>query len=168
MKLLSTQTHGFIDYLTGGALLVMPRALGWNNNAGRLLTMAGLGALAYSLFTRYEVGVFKLLPMKTHLAMDAVSGLTLATAPLWLNERNDAVNNTLVGIGLFEIMAAFTTETEPRQLTQHSSYQQHGYQQHGYQQHNNAQRGRQEIPVPQYIPINAGGVERVEEGMRNG
>jgi hypothetical protein len=172
MKLLSTQTHGIVDYLTAGALLVMPRVLGWNKNVSRLLTMAGLGALAYSLFTRYEVGLVKLLPMKSHLAMDAVSGLTLATAPLWLNERNERMNNTLVGIGLFEIMAAFTTETEPRQLTQRS-YQQQGYQQHrfqhdGHQQQDGSSQQPQDTPVPHYIPINAGGVERVEEGMLNG
>lgn len=162
MKLLSTQTHGIVDYLTAGALLVMPRALGWNENVSRLLTMAGLGALAYSLFTRYEVGLFKLLPMKSHLAMDAVSGLTLATAPLWLNERNERVNNTLVGIGLFEIMAAVITESEPRQLAQPS------YQQDAHQQPNGSQQDHQAVPVPQYIPIDAGGVERVEEGLFNG
>ena len=168
MKLYSTPTQGLIDYLTGGALLVRPRALGWNKNVSRLLTMAGLGALAYSLFTRYEVGLVKLLPMKTHLMMDAISGLTLATAPLWLNERNDTVNNTLVGIGLFEIMAAFTTETEPHHLTQDSGYQQHRYQRDGYQRQGGSGQEPQDTPVPQYSPINAGGVERVEEGTFNG
>jgi hypothetical protein len=147
MKLLSTQTHGMVDYATGGALVALPRALGWSDNVTNLLTMAGLGAIAYSLFTRYELGLFKVLPMQTHLTMDALSGLTLATAPLWLNERDDTVNKALVGIGLFEIMAALSTETQPGQ---HIAYQQ-----------------VQEIPVPRYIPINAGGVERTEEGVLN-
>ena len=147
MKLLTTQTHGVVDYVTGGALFLLPRLFGWPKPVNRLLTMAGLGAIAYSLFTRYEVGVFKVLPMKTHLTLDALSGLTLATAPLWLNARNETVNNTLLGVGLFEIMAALTTETAPRQFIPHNGYP----------------SPQKAVPVPQYIPINAGGIDRTVE-----
>lgn len=146
MKLLTTQTHGVVDYVTGGALVLLPRLFGWPKPVNRLLTMAGLGAIAYSLGTRYEVGIFKVLPMKTHLTLDALSGLTLATAPLWLNARDETVNNALVGIGLFEILAALTTETAPRQFMSHNGYP-----------------SQQAVPVPQYIPINAGGIDRTVE-----
>lgn len=146
MKLFSTQTHGLLDYLTAGALLVMPRALGWSENATRLLTTAALSTVTYSLLTRYELGAYQVLPMETHLALDAINGLTLATAPLWLDE-DETVNTALVAIGLFELMAALSTETQPGQL--------------GWS--NGHREAHPSGPVPQYIPIDAGGVDRSHE-----
>src|SRR5215207_9428687 len=86
MKLLPMRTHGVLDYLTAGTLLVMPQALGWSENVSRLLTTAAVGTIAYSLLTRYELGAFRVLPVETHLALDSLNGLTVATASLWLNE----------------------------------------------------------------------------------
>ena len=70
MKLLSTRTHGVVDYLTAGTLLALPRAMGWGDRVTNLLTGAALGTVAYSLLTRYELGAVKVLPMKAHLALD--------------------------------------------------------------------------------------------------
>ncbi|HEX8199890.1 MAG TPA: hypothetical protein VF590_05345 [Isosphaeraceae bacterium] len=113
MKLLSTKTHGVLDYLTAGAMLTLPRAMGWGEAATRLLTGAGLGALGYSLLTRYELGLVKVLPMRAHLSLDALSGAMLCAAPLLLADETPEVKGTLVGLGLFEIAAAMATEAEP-------------------------------------------------------
>lgn len=111
MKLLSTKTHGMLDYAAGPLLLSLPRLLNWNQSATRLLTGAAIGATVYSLLTRYELGVFKVLPMRAHLALDGMSGALLAAAPFFLPEEDETVTAGLVGIGLFEIVAALTTET---------------------------------------------------------
>ncbi len=113
MKLFSTRIHGVLDYLTVGTLITLPRALRWSESATRLLTSAGIGALGYSVLTRYELGIVKLIPMKGHLALDAVSGALLCGAPFTFLDEDTQVTATLIGLGLFEIFAALTTETEP-------------------------------------------------------
>lgn len=115
MKPFSTKTHGMLDYLSAGAMLVVPRLLGWNKDVTRLLTGAALGTIGYSLLTRYELGALKLLPMPAHLSLDAVQGVLLGSAPLTFLKVNPAVAASLVGMGLFEVTAALTSETEPNQ-----------------------------------------------------
>lgn len=112
MRFMSTLTHSILDYMTAPALLLVPGLLGWDRHARMIFTMAGAGRLAYSMCTRYELGIYKALPMKAHLTLDALSGAALAALPLFLGEE-PAVNAALVGVGLFEIAAALTTQTEP-------------------------------------------------------
>lgn len=112
-KLFTTRTHGALDYLTAGTLFMLPRALGWSDKVTRLLTGAAVNTLAYSMLTSYELGVFKLLSMKTHLVLDGISGALFLGAPLLLSDEDTNVQMTLVGLGLFELMAAVSTDTEP-------------------------------------------------------
>jgi hypothetical protein len=115
-KPISTKTHGILDYLSAPMLVALPRLLQWDNKLTNILTGAGLGALGYSLVTRYELGLFKLLPMKWHLALDMMSGAMLAAAPFLLlndDERDSGVNTILASIGAFEIAAALLTQPQP-------------------------------------------------------
>ena len=112
IKLFSTKTHGVLDYLTVGQLLALPRMLGWSEQVTRFMSTMALGTLGYSLMTRYELGPLKLLPMKGHLTLDALNGALFCAAPLLFPDEDTTVKATLVGLGLFEIMAALTTETE--------------------------------------------------------
>jgi hypothetical protein len=108
--------HGILDYLTAPVLVALPRLLHWDTKLTTLLTGEGLAVLGYSLVTRYELGLFKLLPMKWHLALDLMSGVLLAGAPFLLlteDERDTGVNALLVGIGAFEIAAALLTQPQP-------------------------------------------------------
>lgn len=112
MRFVSTKTHGILDYATVPTLLALPRIMGWSPNVTRLLTGSALGLLAYSLVTRYELGLKRLLPMPGHLALDAASGALLCAAPALLKEKETAATAALVGFGAFEIGAALTTKTE--------------------------------------------------------
>jgi hypothetical protein len=112
-KLFSTKTHGALDYLTVGTLLTLPRAMGWSSGVTQWLTGMALGTLTYSAVTRYELGLLKWLPVKGHLTLDALNGGLFCMAPLIFPNESSTVKATLVGMGLFEIMASLTTETEP-------------------------------------------------------
>lgn len=81
--MVSTKSHGRLDYLTGTTLLSSPKVLGLEDmpSSSRALKLAGGGAIAYSLLTDYELGVAKLLPMPIHLALDAASGALLTSLP---------------------------------------------------------------------------------------
>ncbi len=117
MKLFSTRTHGILDYSSVALLSVLPRALGWGN-VTRLLTGSALATLVYSLLTRYELGAVKVLPMPAHLALDGTSGLGLCLAAGILAGEPRPVRLALLGLGLFEITASLTTETQPRTETE--------------------------------------------------
>ena len=111
MQKMPTHVHGVVDYVVGATLALLPRALGWRGAPARLLEGAGAGAIAYSMMTDYELGVARVLPMKAHLALDALSGGMLIGAAAMLDDEDDDVRATLAGIGLFEIAAALTTQT---------------------------------------------------------
>ena len=79
-----TRIHGFVDYLIGLALVVMPFVLG--RGAGPqtwLPVLLGGGLIVYSLLTESERGVVPLIGMPTHLVLDGLVGLFLASSP-WL------------------------------------------------------------------------------------
>jgi hypothetical protein len=111
MQKMPTHVHGVVDYVVGATLAILPRALGWTGAPARLLETAGVGAIGYSMLTNYELGLVRLLPMKAHLALDALSGGMLIGAAAMLDDEDDDVRATLAGIGLFEIAAALTSET---------------------------------------------------------
>jgi hypothetical protein len=108
---MSTYTHGWIDYIASGIFGAIPSLLGWKGTPKYLLEGATGTAAIYSACTNYELGLVKALPMKAHLAMDAASGCMLIGSALMLDDEEPEVRSTLIGIGLFEILASLTTQT---------------------------------------------------------
>ena len=111
----STKTHGVLDLVTSGALLAAPRLLGISDvpRAASVLRMAGGGALAYSMLTDYEFGLVKVLPMPAHLAMDAASGVFLASSH-WLfgfADNGPRYWQPHARMGAGEVLAAMTSKT---------------------------------------------------------
>jgi hypothetical protein len=111
-KPITTKVHGVLDYMTAGLLFTLPRAMGWSPTVTRLLGASALGAVAYSLLTRYELGAIKALPMKAHLTLDAISGGMLVGAAALLEDEDDDVRATLGALGAYEIGAALLSQTQ--------------------------------------------------------
>jgi hypothetical protein len=113
LRVIPTQVHGVLDYLTGSALLAAPGLLGIKDEprAALALRLAGAGATAYSLLTDYELGLVRLLPMPTHLALDAMSGALLASSPWLFGFATRGTRYWLPHalVGATEILAASTT-----------------------------------------------------------
>ena len=111
MTRMSTATHGTIDYVVSGMIAAMPKLFGFSKKVTAILEgSAGMSAM-YSAMTNYERGLIKVLPMKAHLTLDALSGGALLGAALMLKDEDPEARAALAGIGLFEIAAALTTET---------------------------------------------------------
>lgn len=72
----------------------------------------GIMALIYSLVTDYELGAVKMLSMKTHLALDLLSGIALAISP-WIFNFDDFVYLPHLVLGIFEVIAALVTRQTP-------------------------------------------------------
>lgn len=114
--MLSRRGHGILDYIIGLALVISPLVFRFNTSGAEANTpiILGFALLVYSMFTNYELGLFKLLPFKIHLGLDVVGGIFLAASP-WLLQFSDHVWIPHLVIGLVEIGAAMitsTTETE--------------------------------------------------------
>ena len=113
MRFIPTKAHGVLDYLVGLFLIVAPWVLGFARGGAETWVPVVLGvmALVYSLFTDYELGAMKVLPMRWHLTLDFMSGLLLAASP-WLFGFADYVYLPHLILGIFEMGAALFTHKE--------------------------------------------------------
>jgi hypothetical protein len=120
MRFLPTGLHGVIDYLWGLALLSTPWLLGFADvSAAKWVAVVfGIGAILYSAFTAYELGLVRILPMPLHLILDGIGGITLAASP-WLFGFDDQVYLPHLLFGLFSIVASLVTRMEPVLVTGH-------------------------------------------------
>jgi hypothetical protein len=104
MELIPTAVHGVVDYMTAGMLFSLPRVLGFSRRVTTLMTGAAVMTAAYSMMTRYEMGVYRRIPMPLHLTLDKMSGFLFLLSPLAFMRERAAVKAVLAGIGLFEII----------------------------------------------------------------
>jgi hypothetical protein len=115
MEMLSTKTHGYMDYAVSLLLAASPKLFGFDNRKGAakyLPVILGAGAIVYSLMTKYEMGKFRLIPMKLHLLLDELSGALLAASP-WLFNFKNKVKWPHLMFGLLELGTALITKTRP-------------------------------------------------------
>ncbi len=112
--MLSTKTHGVLDYLVGALLIAAPWLLGFARGGAEtwVPVILGAGTILYSLFTNYELSIARSLSMRTHLTFDFMSGVFLATSP-WIFEFNEHVYLPHVIVGAFEVAAVAITDPVP-------------------------------------------------------
>jgi hypothetical protein len=115
MRKIPTRVHGMLDYSTGALLMGLPglfKAARSGRAESAVPVALGVGALLYSLFTDYELGAVRKLPMKVHLGLDVASGIFLAASP-WLFDMDEEVRAPYLALGLWEVAAGLMTESEP-------------------------------------------------------
>jgi hypothetical protein len=119
MRFIPTSVHGAVDHVVGPTLLLAPTLLRLKSTSpeGIVARAVGGAEAAYSNITDYELSVKNIVPMKVHLALDAVGGATLALVPQLTGARSRGKKHWLphLAIGVMEIgMAAFTQTERPR------------------------------------------------------
>lgn len=104
--------HGILDYLVGGFLVAMPWLFGFAQGGAEtwVPVVVGGGAILYSLFTDYPLGVVRRLPLSRHLVLDGLGGLFLFVSP-FLFGFGDEVLNPFLALGLLEVGVAVLTRT---------------------------------------------------------
>jgi hypothetical protein len=117
MSIISTKTHAILDYTVGILLVAAPWMFGFHDGGAAqwIPLINGIAALIISMFTDYEGGFFRTIPMKVHLSIDIVAGVILALSP-WLFGFADTVFLPHLIVGVFEIVAGLTTDRVPFQL----------------------------------------------------
>lgn len=114
MKIISTANHAKIDYLAGLFFMTSPWILGFKESvpATWIMLLAGLAALVMSLFTNYEGGIVRSIPMRVHLTADVFMGAFLASSP-WLFGFAEEVFLPQLIMGLFEVLVSLFTAKHP-------------------------------------------------------
>lgn len=114
MRFIPTAVHGALDYLIGALLIIAPWVLGFADNGAATWTpvVIGAGVIGYSLFTAYEMGAIKLIPMRVHLWLDGIGGAILAGSP-WIFGFADYVWVPHLVVGVLEVGAAIFTRVVP-------------------------------------------------------
>lgn len=114
MRFISTYAHGFADYIMGAFLIIAPWIFGFSEvrAATWVMIILGAGVILYSLFTDYELGAIRKIPMTVHLGLDFLGGLVLAISP-WLFGFSEFVYLPHLILGLLEMGAAAMTQTVP-------------------------------------------------------
>lgn len=112
MKIISSKLHGVLDYLVGIILIISPWLFGFANPGAQMTipVTLGIGAIIYSIVTKYELGIFKIIPFRIHLIIDALSGILLASSP-WLFGFADNVYLPHLVFGTLEIVVVLLTKT---------------------------------------------------------
>jgi hypothetical protein len=117
LRVIPTNVHSAVDHVVGPALIAAPTVLGLSKKSpeGILPRASGIAAAIYSNLTDYELSMKNVIPMKVHLALDAMSGATLAAVPLATGARKRGLKHWLphTVVGAFEIAMALTTKAEP-------------------------------------------------------
>jgi hypothetical protein len=103
-----------LDYLIGALLIAAPWLFDFNRDGAEtwVPVILGAGVILYSLFTDYELGVVRRLPMPTHLMLDLGGGVLLALSP-WLFGFSDYVWAPHLIVGLIEIGTSLMTRRVP-------------------------------------------------------
>jgi len=84
-RLLPAWLHAIADYAVGAGLIVIALAAGGSGKAVAAGVVVGATILAASVFTRYPLGVVKVLPFTVHSAGDYLAAALLLVAPFALN-----------------------------------------------------------------------------------
>ena len=114
MRFIPTKFHAPLDYIVGAALIAAPWIFQFSEHTAATVVpvVLGIGLIAYSLFTNYELGIWKVAPMAVHNLIDIVAGALLAASPWLFGFADDGANFWLpfVVIGVAAIFLGLTTK----------------------------------------------------------
>jgi SPW repeat len=114
MRFIPTKFHAPLDYIVGAALIAAPWIFQFSEHGAATVVpiVLGIGLIAYSLVTNYELGVWKVAPMAIHNLIDVAAGSLLAASP-WIFGFADETANVWVPhlvVGIAAVFLGVTTK----------------------------------------------------------
>ncbi len=80
MNLLDARLHGFLDLMTVAVFLLAPFLFGLGGYVAAVAWGLAVAHLLMALFTRYPLGLVKVIPFPIHGVVELVVGVVLALA----------------------------------------------------------------------------------------
>lgn len=88
VRLLPAWFHAIADYAVAALLIIVPLAVGGSGKAVAAGVTVGVVVAVVSLFTKYPLGVVKVLPFTIHSAGDYLAAALLILSPFVLDFRS--------------------------------------------------------------------------------
>jgi hypothetical protein len=114
MRFIPTKLHAPLDYIVGAALIAAPWIFQFSEHTAATVVpvVLGIGLIAYSLITDYELGVWRVFPMSMHNLFDIGAGAFLAASPWIFGFADESANVWLphVIVGLAAVFLGLTTK----------------------------------------------------------
>ena len=116
MRFIPTKFHAPLDYIVGVVLIAGPWIFRFSEHTAATVVpiVLGIGLIVYSLFTNYELGLWKVAPMAVHNLIDIVAGALLAASPWLFGFADEGANFWVpfVVIGVAAIFLGLTTKQQ--------------------------------------------------------
>lgn len=121
LRFIPTKVHGALDYIVAIALIFAPMIFGFQSVGGAAVAIPivlGIALFLYSLFTKYEWGLVKVLGMPYHLIIDMLAAIFLTLSPFLFGFVNNAPNAWVphVVVGIAVILVVIFSKTQPEVL----------------------------------------------------
>lgn len=115
-RFVTKEIHAYLDYPVALALFALPLLLGLgasNPLALYISPVVGIAAFLLTVFTDHHLGVFRVLPYRLHLAVDAAVGVLFLVLPFALGFGGlDAAYYWLNGAAVVTVIALSKPETQ--------------------------------------------------------
>jgi hypothetical protein len=116
MRFIPTRVHAPLDYIVGAGLIATPWIFQFSEHTAPtvLSIVLGIGLIGYSLFTDYELGVWRVAPMAVHNLFDIAAGVVLVASPWIFGFADEGANvwAPFLVVGLAAIGLGLTTKQQ--------------------------------------------------------
>jgi hypothetical protein len=89
MKFISPKIHGVLDYLTIVFLAISPSVFNMKGPGMFLTYTLAVVHLAMTVATNFEMGIFKIIPLKLHAAIELVVSIGLLVAAILFRKADE-------------------------------------------------------------------------------
>lgn len=117
--MLSIRTHNVLDYVTGVVLLFLPAIFGFAeiDSARNSFLFSGFAFIVYSLLTKYDYALWRVIPVGTHMSLDVLNGVFIMLAPWMFGYRDllssgQEVLHYVAALAIFGLVAFTRTQAE--------------------------------------------------------
>lgn len=111
MNKVNTKVHGIIDYLFIGFLWISPMIFGLEEKAAMATNLLGSIHLAVTIFTNFELGLFRFIPIKIHALIELIVPFLIIILAFFLGMvESDLSRNYFLGVASMVFVTWLVTD----------------------------------------------------------